>query len=63
VKRFIIGNVQASAELSVNNLFNNDDLTLAAYRTSALNGVSLVQGPQGLRRFGRFWELGMTMNF
>ena len=63
VKRFIIWNVQAAAELSVNNLFNDDDLTLAAYRTSSFSGVSLVEGPQGLRRFGRFWEIGMTLNF
>ena len=26
-------------------------------------GVQLVQGPQGLRRFGRFWEVGLTLNF
>jgi outer membrane receptor protein involved in Fe transport len=63
VKRFIIGNVQAAAELSVQNLFNHDDLTLGAFRVSSFSGVALVQGPQGLRRFGRIWELGMTLNF
>jgi hypothetical protein len=62
-KRFIVGKVQAAAEISVNNLLNNDDATLSAYRTSSFNGVALVQGPQGLRRFGRFWEIGLNLNF
>ena len=51
VKRFILGNVQASAEISVQNLLNHDDLTLAAYRTSSINGVALQQGPQGPEAF------------
>jgi hypothetical protein len=38
-------------------------MTLTAYRVSSINGIELVPGPQGLRRFGRFWELGMSFNF
>jgi len=63
IKRFLIGRVQASAELAVQNILNDDDLTLAAFRTSSFSGIQLVQGPQGLRRFGRFWEIGMSMAF
>jgi outer membrane receptor protein involved in Fe transport len=63
VKRFLIGKVQAAGELSVNNLLNNDDVTLSAYRPTSISGIQLVQGPQGLRRFGRFWEIALTMNF
>lgn len=63
VKRFVIGKVQASGEIAVNNLLNNDDVTLSAWRPTSINGIELVAGPQGLRRFGRFWEIGLTMNF
>jgi len=63
VKRFRIGKVQASAQFAVNNILNQDDLTLSAYRVSSFNGVQLQAGPTGLRRFGRFWELGMNFNF
>jgi hypothetical protein len=63
VKRFTIKNVAASASLAVNNLLNDDSATLGAWRSSSISGVQLVQGPQGLRRFGRFWELGFTMAF
>ena len=63
MKRFNIGKVQASAEMSVQNLLNMDDLTLSAFRVSSFNGIQLASGPQGLRRFGRIWELGMTFNF
>jgi outer membrane receptor protein involved in Fe transport len=62
-KRFVVGKVQASAQVAVNNILNMDDLTLEAYRVSSFNGVQLDAGPQGLRRFGRFWELGLTFNF
>ena len=63
IKRFLIGKVQASAELSVQNLLNDDDVTLAAFRTNSFSGIQLLQGPQGLRRFGRFWEVGLSMAF
>ncbi len=63
VKRFIVGKVSASASVAVNNLLNDDDLTLSAFRESSLSGIQIRQGPQGLRRFGRFWELGMTLAF
>jgi hypothetical protein len=63
VKRFLIGRVQASGELSVQNLLNDDDLTLSAYRPTSISGIQLVQGAQGLRRFGRFWEIGLSLNF
>ena len=63
VKRFVIGRVQASAQVAAQNLLNMDDLTLSAYRSSSLSGVQLQQGPQGLRRFGRSWELALTFNF
>ena len=63
IKRFIVGKVQASAELAVQNLLNDDDLTLTAFRTSSFSGVQLLPGPQGLRRFGRFWEIGFSMAF
>jgi outer membrane receptor protein involved in Fe transport len=62
-KRFMVGKAQASAELSVRNLLNDDDLTLAAFRSSSFSGVQLQGGPQGLRRFGRFWEVGVSMAF
>jgi len=63
IKRFRIGKVQSSAQFAVQNILNNDDLTLSAYRLSSFNGVQLQGGPQGLRRFGRFWELGVSFNF
>ncbi len=63
VKRFLIGKVQAAGEISVQNLLNDDDSTLSAWRPTSINGIELVAGPQGLRRFGRFWEIGLTMNF
>ncbi|HXH28237.1 MAG TPA: hypothetical protein VNL37_04285, partial [Candidatus Polarisedimenticolia bacterium] len=63
VKRFLIGKIQASGEISVNNLLNTDAATLAAYRPTSISGIQLVGGPQGLRQFGRFWEVGLTMNF
>jgi hypothetical protein len=62
-KRFRIGKVQASAQFAVKNMLNQDDLTLSAYRISSFNGLQLTPGPLGLRRFGRFWELGTTFNF
>jgi hypothetical protein len=62
-KRFTIGKVQASGQVTGENLLNMDDLTLSAYRVSSFGGVQLVRGPQGLRRFGRIWELAFTMNF
>ena len=63
VKRFNMGNTAASASLAVKNLLNDDDLTIGAFRTSSFTGVQLRQGPQGLRRFGRFWELGFSLAF
>jgi hypothetical protein len=63
VKRFQIRKVQASAQFAVKNLLNADDATLGAYRITSFNGVQLQAGPQGLRRFGRFWEIGMTYAF
>ncbi len=63
VKRFIVGKASASASIAVNNLLNDDDLTLSAFRTASVNGIQLQEGPQGLRRFGRIWELGMTLAF
>jgi hypothetical protein len=63
VKRFLIGKVQASGEIVVSNLLNNDAATLSAFRETSINGLQLVPGPQGLRRFGRIWEIGLTMNF
>ncbi len=63
VKRFIVGKVSASASMAVNNLLNDDDLTLSAFRTASVSGIQIQGGPQGLRRFGRFWEVGMTLAF
>ena len=63
VKRFYLGNATASASLSVNNLLNDDDLFISGFRTSSFTGVELEAGPQGLRRFGRFWELGFSLAF
>jgi outer membrane receptor protein involved in Fe transport len=63
VKRFNIADTAASASLAINNIFNDDDATLSVYRTSSTSGVQLVEGPQGLRRFGRYWELGFSIEF
>ncbi|HXI02396.1 MAG TPA: carboxypeptidase regulatory-like domain-containing protein [Candidatus Saccharimonadales bacterium] len=63
IKRFTMGKASASASLAVNNILNNDALTLSAFRISSVNGIQLQQGPQGLRRFGRFWEVGFSMAF
>ncbi|HZE88066.1 MAG TPA: TonB-dependent receptor plug domain-containing protein, partial [Verrucomicrobiae bacterium] len=62
-KRFHIGKVQASAQFAVKNVLNMDDETLASYRISSFNGLELGPGPLGLRRFGRFWEIGTSFNF
>ena len=62
-KRFDLGRALATADIAVNNLLNSDDATLAAYRPSSISGVQLLQGPQGLRRFGRFWEVGFGVAF
>ncbi|HXI04055.1 MAG TPA: carboxypeptidase regulatory-like domain-containing protein [Candidatus Saccharimonadales bacterium] len=63
IKRFNIGKAAASASLAVNNILNADDATIGAFRTTSFTGVQLERGPLGLRRFGRYWELGFTMNF
>lgn len=63
VKRFNMANTAASASLAINNLLNDDDATLGAFRTRSVSGVQLLEGPQGLRRFGRFWELGFSLDF
>ena len=58
-----LGNTAASTSLAVKNLLNDDDVTLSAFRASSIMGIQLQRGPQGLRRFGRFWELGLTLAF
>jgi outer membrane receptor protein involved in Fe transport len=63
IKRFQIGDTAASGSLAVNNILNDDDLTLSAYRETSFGGVALQQGPQGLRRFGRFWEMSFSLSF
>ena len=62
-KRFNLGDTAATASIAVNNILNDDDLTLAAWRASSFTGVELQQGPQGLRRFGRYWEIGFGLIF
>ena len=62
-KRFEAGRVQASAQFAVQNIMNHDDLTLSAFQIASRNGVQLDRGPQGLRRFGRTWEMGVSFSF
>jgi len=62
-RSFILGPTTASASLAVNNLLNDDDLTIGAYRAASFTEIQLQRGPQGLRRFGRYWELGFSLNF
>ena len=58
-KNFVIGKVQASAFLNIDNLFDSDDLTITTYNTRAFNGIGL----NGTREFGRRFEIGAVFNF
>ncbi|HET9481882.1 MAG TPA: hypothetical protein VFP98_09015, partial [Candidatus Polarisedimenticolia bacterium] len=63
-KSFSIGKVEASGFFSIENLLNDDWLTIGALDLAALNGVSL-RNYQGvpLRDIGRRFELGASFNF
>jgi len=58
---FTFAHTRASAELAVKNILNNDAATLGGVVPAS--GVTIRSGPQGLRRFGRYWEIGMSLSF
>ena len=56
-KGFAYRNLSASVGLDVENLLNTDDLVVAAVDVDAFLGV------EGVRRFGRRWQLSAELNF
>jgi hypothetical protein len=58
-KNFVIGKVQASAFISVENLLNRDYLTITSYNTAAFNGIGLTN----TRDIGRRFEIGTIFSF
>jgi hypothetical protein len=57
-KGFTLGLASAEAYLSVENLLDDDDLILSAYRITTAGGAS-----EQRRRFGRRMELGFSLHF
>lgn len=62
-KRFPAGKVQIAAEAAVRNLLDEDGVVLEAFDPSASGGAQLTGGPEGLRRSGRAWQLGLAAYF
>ncbi len=58
-KNFVIGKLQASGYFAVENLLNEDWLTINSFNTAANDGTPL----NATRNFGRFFEMGMTIQF
>ncbi len=58
-KNFVIGKVQASGFLNVQNVTNNDFLRIRSYNTEAFDGIGL----DPIRDVGRRFELGATFTF
>ncbi|MGH9869167.1 MAG: TonB-dependent receptor [Candidatus Polarisedimenticolia bacterium] len=58
-KNFTIGKIQASGYLSVENIFNADNLFLNEYDQTPRDGLGL----EGFRDFGRRFEVGGTFKF
>jgi hypothetical protein len=62
-KRFPFGRLGITAELAVENLLDDDSVTLAGLQESNPFGAALDPGPGGLRRPGRIWEMGLIFRF
>ncbi|HET6372090.1 MAG TPA: hypothetical protein VFG76_02205, partial [Candidatus Polarisedimenticolia bacterium] len=58
-KNFVIGKIQASGYLAVENLTNDDFLRIRSYNIEAFDGVGL----DPVRDVGRRFELGATFTF
>ena len=58
-KNFVIGKVQASGFLNVQNITNNDYVRIQSYNIEAFDGIGLT----GVTDFGRRFELGATFTF
>jgi hypothetical protein len=58
-KNFVIGKVQASGFLNVENLLNSDHLTIREYNQTSFDGIGL----DAFRSVGRRFELGATFKF
>lgn len=58
-KNFVIGKLQASGYFAVENLLNEDWLVIRTLDTAAFEGTPL----NATRNFGRFFEMGLTIQF
>ncbi|HKY34176.1 MAG TPA: carboxypeptidase regulatory-like domain-containing protein [Candidatus Polarisedimenticolia bacterium] len=58
-KNFVLGKVQASAFLSVENILDEDYLNLTEYDLTSFDGIGL----EGTRDIGRRFEIGSTFKF
>ena len=58
-KNFVIGRVQAAAFFAVENLLDDDYLTITDFNLTSLDGIPLA----GFRDIGRRFEIGAIFNF
>ncbi len=62
-KHLALGRMDASIELAVRNLLDEQDTTISGIETTGPSGPALAPGPEGLTLPGRTWEAGVVFSY